>query len=715
MSLSLLWLDHPWEPNACQLLFNTALGAVSVTDIESRNIAVDVAAAKALGGGSLQRAVILISSLLPSIQETLLRVCRVLCSTSSQLTIGCTLSEAAHCDELNYEAEDNVPYYERFAMSLSHQVQRPSCKIVIKHCPLPAIFIGENAFVLASLSSIDRVCGFHRPSFGGQSRTPTTLHDDCPVEQDDRVQHGTGIASLAHTIAQVAASLNVRSTSAFCLGPESVAIGKALSFVPPVTNSLGTGTSPKQAAFVIVDRALDMVSPLLHRPLLLQQVFQVLHENNEENSNDIGLSHQAAPLTQALLLEDSGFLASSIFHPTDPHASANLSFLLSRSGQDAALFLRKWLREAARKEGIQAQQLKRPQKRSTAGSSIAEELKTLISSLKMHYKLQASNQAIWDNALIQLAEAMAKTLDASESALLMAKAERALLLACTEGDVDGSLYQLMDLFAATHKSAENNTGFTSISMSFAFGMLLLCYQILPAHIPWFAGDLGHDNALTDGRSPFSPEQEIQLQEAITNSIIQSAKRWAGSDEPQEQAKREAPWLSASLRSDLLIESNATCEEGQNQISKSLLLELRDAIETIINTAKIMSQSRSELLMSKESSDETPTPLLVRLIDMIMGEKGTVKGLVHASTSLAGLLKSGLGRIGLQRQPRPKDYELIVLFVVGGISLSEMHDVLARVDELQVNSESDSLLPRVVVGGSFLVVPSTVPRMAFGAC
>ena len=688
-----------------------------MTDIESRNIAVDVAAAKALGGGSLQRAVILISSLLPSIQETLLRVCRVLCSTISQLTIACTLSEAAHCDEFNYEAEDNVPYYERFAVSLSHQVQQPSCKIVIKHCPLPAIFIGENAFVLASLGSIDRICGFHRPSFVGQSQTPTTLHEG-NIDQGDRVQHGTGIASLAHTIAQVAASLNVRSTSAFCLGPESVAIGKALSFVPPVTNSLGTGASPKQAAFVIVDRALDMVSPLLHGPLLLQQVFQVLRENNEENSNDIGCHercHQAAPLTQALLLDDPGLLASSIFHPTDPHAPANLSFLLSRSGQDAALFLRKWLREAARKEGIQAQQLKRPQKRATEGSSIAEELKTLISSLKTHYKLQSSNQAIWDNALIQLADAMAKTLDASESVLLLAKAERALLLACTEGDVDGALYQLMDLFAATHKSAENNTGFTSISMSFAFGMLLLCYQILPAHIPWFAGDLGPDNGLPDGRSPFSAEQEIQLQEAITNSIIQSAKRWAGSHEPQEQAKREAPWLTASLRSDLLTESKVTCVEGHNQISQSLLLELRDAIETIINTAKMMSQSRSEFLTSKESSDETPTPLLVRLIDMIMGEKGTVKGLVHASTSLAGLLKSGLGRIGLQRQPRPKDYEVIVLLVVGGISLSEMHDVLARVDELQVNSESDSMLPRVVVGGSVLLVPSTVPRMAFDAC
>lgn len=700
--------------NPSMLCAAAALGAVSVTDLDSRDIALDASAAKALSGGSLQKAVVFVSSLLPDLKDKLLRVCNVLCLTTSQLTIACTLSEAAHCDELNYETEDNVPYYERISISLSQQIQRPSCKIFIKHCPLPAIFIGENAFVLSGMGGLAKFRGFHRPAFLQQSTDAPPMRQealqDVSTEHGNN-HHGNGIAVLAHTIAQVAASLNVRSTSAFCLGPESVAVGRALSFVPPVmaphsaaaVGGAGDNSSPKpqQAAFVIVDRALDIVSPLLHGPLLLQKTLQVLHESEERSV--------LPPLTQALWLEDPGLVASSIFHPTDPYASANLSFLLSRSGNDAALFVRKWLREAARKEGIQLQHLKKPRERkSTAGSSIVEELKTLLSTLKAHYQLQFSQRAVWDTSLIQLADAIVKSLDAetSESLLLLAKAERALLLACTEGDVEAALYQLIDTFAATQKST--GPGSVSVSLSFCLAMLLLSYQILPTHMPWYAGGL--NTSLTDVQSPFSPEQEIQLQEATMNAITQAAKQWAAGDpdDPQEQAEREAPWLSASLRSDLIAESS---NEG-GKFSQPLQLELRDAVENLIHTAKALSQSRSEFLTTKESSDETPVPLLVRLIDMMMSEKGVVKGLVHASTSLTGLLKSGLGRIGLQRQPRPKDYEVIVLFVVGGISLAEMHDVLARVDELQVNSNPDSPLPRVVIGGTCLLVPGTVPRMAF---
>lgn len=44
--------------------------------------------------------------------------------------------------------------------------------------------------------------------------------------------------------------------------------------------------------------------------------------------------------------------------------------------------------------------------------------------------------------------------------------------------------------------------------------------------------------------------------------------------------------------------------------------------------------------------------------------------LHAgATSLSGLLRSGLGRFGLQAGPKPSDCSTVILFVVGGISVA----------------------------------------------
>jgi hypothetical protein len=44
--------------------------------------------------------------------------------------------------------------------------------------------------------------------------------------------------------------------------------------------------------------------------------------------------------------------------------------------------------------------------------------------------------------------------------------------------------------------------------------------------------------------------------------------------------------------------------------------------------------------------------------------------LHAgATSLSGLLRSGLGRFGLQAGPKPSDFSTVVLFVIGGVSVA----------------------------------------------
>ncbi len=46
-------------------------------------------------------------------------------------------------------------------------------------------------------------------------------------------------------------------------------------------------------------------------------------------------------------------LQGSLYAPSDAQMGQWREFLVTRQGKDAALFLRKWLREALRKAGIQ--------------------------------------------------------------------------------------------------------------------------------------------------------------------------------------------------------------------------------------------------------------------------------------------------------------------------------------------------------------------------
>lgn len=55
-------------------------------------------------------------------------------------------------------------------------------------------------------------------------------------------------------------------------------------------------------------------------------------------------------------------------------------------------------------------------------------------------------------------------------------------------------------------------------------------------------------------------------------------------------------------------------------------------------------------------------------------------LAAGATSLTGLLRSGLGRFGLQAGPKPSDCPTVLLFVIGGVSISELHEVQQAVDE-----------------------------------
>ena len=82
-------------------------------------------------------------------------------------------------------------------------------------------------------------------------------------------------------------------------------------------------------------------------------------------------------------------------------------------------------------------------------------------------------------------------------------------------------------------------------------------------------------------------------------------------------------------------------------------------------------------------------------------KQNISGLYHATASIRSLLKSGLGRFGLQKQPHPADNAVVIMFVVGGISMLELREVQQAVDN-QISQGGK--LPQLLTGGTVLLRP-----------
>lgn len=87
-------------------------------------------------------------------------------------------------------------------------------------------------------------------------------------------------------------------------------------------------------------------------------------------------------------------------------------------------------------------------------------------------------------------------------------------------------------------------------------------------------------------------------------------------------------------------------------------------------------------------------------DLVL-KKQNIPGLYHATASIRSLLKSGLGRFGLHKQPHPADNAVVIMFVVGGISVHELREIQQEVD-MHLGQGRQS--PQLLAGGTVLLRP-----------
>ncbi|KAI7845287.1 hypothetical protein COHA_001130 [Chlorella ohadii] len=744
------------------------LGAALVCDL-SAAAPTDLPTAQLLSGSApLRRVVLLLTTLLGEAESAVLAACEH-CSAAAQFTVLCAVSEAAHHEEAPaaYPPACYAAVAATWQQRLNEQ-RLPAglgpCSLVIRHLPLLLCPLTNSAFVLPAASAAARL-----PRAGQFAAGYSTSAAAAAENSDEDQPHlsaqaaqpakgaagrgsgrgsgsgsrgasgapAAGLALLAHALVDAAATLGYRP-EAFSLGPCSRLVCDAMSFVPAAS---GADLAP--AALVLVDRLLDPVSPAQHADLLLQRMCDQFCSSAAAGSSGGGNRSSGfgggsstgggscappfAPLPgmvpmpsldaaaepgASMKASNDGFrgplslLPGSLRHPDDLQAERWLEFLLSRKGRDAPMFLRKWLREAARKENV-------PQVRSfKPGSISAAELRSLADSLRRQSPAAAYRHA----PLLQLAEAAAAALEGphAESWEAVQREQRQLLFACTES-ADAAASQLVDLCALLARSGGSGSSKGSSGGSgggLAEGgsapllglddlvlLMLAAYCLLPDFLPWFAAGSGASGG------PFSPQQEQQLEAALVE---------AGSDGGSDSGSGSGGGSQAQAAAEAEL--------------RGLQLEARDAVQALLGRMRELSAFRRSLLTAQQGQQlgrlaalgqdgaPRPTPLLRQLVECILRDE-PLPDLHAGATSLSGLLRSGLGRLGVKAGPKPSDRPTVVLFVLGGVSLAELHEIQQAIDERAARVSSSgggsgtsgpqgggSAPPRIIVGGTALLHP-----------
>ncbi|GAX79315.1 hypothetical protein CEUSTIGMA_g6756.t1 [Chlamydomonas eustigma] len=461
-----------------------------------------------------------------------------------------------------------------------------------------------------------------------------------------------------------------------------------------------------------------------HVPVAAAPCSMPLEEASAANGRySSGTQCTALPAEQLLL----GGL--DVWEPSDKTCMERMEQLLSRKPKDVLPLLRKWLKEALRHEN------RNPSVRSKAGSVPLSELSVLITDLASIHSdttptvdsrdggQRGRSTALRYKGLLALTVSV---LQAAEGPLAVrweasAALEKQLLLMMVQaGDMSGVQKTLIEALT----NAKANKG--PLYVSDVLQLLPLVYSLWP--------DAAPPGTAVAAAGPFSQPEEQELQHACQQAVLaQIAAAAKGKLEGNDTLSLDC---FSSTVIDRMKQACLTGPEGRTAVQK----EVRSLLHSFFLRLRYISQSRLPLeeLRRVTTSDifsDTPAAVkpLLQQIGCQLRKGGELPDLMqpsNSSSSLSGLISKGLGRImmgaaGVSRQvarQNPARSKIVLMFVVGGVSLSEARTVSADMisssggardggfrSESLVEQEGVYEYPLILVGGTALISPEDVCR------
>ncbi|CAL5220366.1 g2367 [Coccomyxa viridis] len=697
----LLYLDS----GAGELLASTAgldwllsrLGVSHVCALETSSPR-DEAAARLLSGGTQLSLVVVTTRLLTEVHGMLIRLLQVHRDTPS-CTILCTYSEEAHAGHsatmLGLEAY--TEYKTALLEDLSgarakagQEMSRQCPDIRIEHLPMHACWLEPHSFVLPAASSANLAACSADAILDISSRDGAN---------GDSTGDADSAKLIAHALLDIAFTAKLR-LEVFSIGHHAHTVEEEVSDLVQASPAAET------AALVLVDRNLDVVTPLSPSDHPLDQIWGCLPRRAclgafRPQSSDVAVplpqsfgvapaakssSQDSAALQQqneerlnshATASASAGMVQGTLLSPEDPKMSEHLAFLMGRSSKDARMYLRKWLREALRHAGIQ------PKTRSKVGAASAEELHQLSMMLAT-----AGPPHCWEHlsiAQLGFAAAAAGAICESDRWRFLDTCHGELLQACAKG-APGVLTKLQDCLATAAELDMSKAQRCSLA-----DLLSLCLV-----------SLAYISELSLSKDPSNLGQMASgLADPLTDTIMKGVVGTAG-----------MPWLQGIEQHFVELGDIADADaagHGAKGSREGLRQDVKIKVSAVLAQLCSAARARGGLkdmrrYLAHGAGSKAASSYLGELTArMLSGQP--VADMQQNAASLSGLLKSGLGRLGIgQSAALPAQHSKIIILVLGGISMADVRAV--RQEVLKHASSGGSPEPKrspsVYVGGMHLL-------------
>ncbi|XP_055967348.1 sec1 family domain-containing protein 2 [Sorex fumeus] len=459
------------------------------------------------------------------------------------------------------------------------------------------------------------------------------------------------IRCLVSGLSSLCEHLGVRE-ECFAVGALSRVIAADLANFAPAKNRRKAATG--RASVVFVDRTLDLTGAVGHHgDNLVEKILSVLPQF-PGHTNDVMVSMAGLTALQAEDENQNMVAPGCLAQSHDTAARALWEALLNTKHKEALMEVRRHLVEAASRESLP---IKMSMGRVTPG-----QLMSYIQLFKNNFKALVNHCG-----LLQLGLATAQTLQHPQTAKWdnFLAFERLLLQSIGESTMGVVLNQLLPLIKPLSQRTSDDYSPEELLI-----LLIYIYSV--------TGEFEVDNELD--------EAEEKVKKALAQVLCEESE------------------LSP------LLQKITGCDSSTDVTlpkSKIVLDELFASLRDVAGARTLMKQFKSVYVPGSQTHQASYKPLLKQVVEeMFSPERTDPVDIEHMSSGLSDLLKTGFSMFMKVSRPHPSDHPLLILFVVGGVTVSEAKMVKDLVPTLKPGTQ-------VMVLSTRLLKPLHIPELLFG--
>ncbi|XP_067662541.1 sec1 family domain-containing protein 2-like [Haliotis asinina] len=402
-----------------------------------------------------------------------------------------------------------------------------------------------------------------------------------------------------------------------------------------------------RASVVLIDRTLDLASPAGHQlDTLLDKITSVLPSLPRHNADVmVDMTPLCSIVKDAKNVIVPGSLASGSFSSQPTH----LQNLVFGKHKECLMAVNRRLVEAATSEKLPVNLAGKP------GRVTAEQLDTTLNLFKGNY---AAIESHLDTLQVAMATSQAlKHQDTARHDNLLST-EKNLIQLVGDDSSAGGLSHILTLLKGQLQLPANQR---SHSLDDVLMVLTFLYSLS-------GGDCG--------------DEELEVQDQLVEAILAE--------------KSDLPPVIHSVVGDTVSGS----------IVRDLLEDVWSKLEAVGAAREDLKNFQSILEPSTAISPASMKPLLKTVVEQIFSpDKPELTDLEFKSSGLKDFLKSGFGLFMNVSKPRPSDHPLLLVFVVGGVTATEVKQVRDVVDKMKLDKQ-------VVIGSTRLLRGTDVLQSIF---